>query len=360
MAVGGLMEREQKGTASSVGSLAVFIDADNLSDPTALDHALLELRQRAERILYKRAYGRTESLKAIESVLWRHGVRPVANMIVNKVTTDSALVIDAVEAVCTNRIDAVAICSGDADFVPLATWLREKGCWVFCYSLERHIFANPESFYDDVVLMELVEPALPLPAPVAGAATAPAAPITSVASTGLQTVSPPAVTTAQVLAAFPEFNNGQPQQLNLVVATLRQQGLLGKNTKTVAWFGQFGRAFALTPQEAPNRITYAVQPVGAISSVAQLAVSRLRANAPLLLRLRQAVAAVQDLSGWASVQSVRAHLGSKEAFDPRAHGFSSLSKLLVASGAFELRAQGTPKVAVRCPAPAAMAAGQNG
>jgi len=80
-------------------SLALFIDADNLCDPTALDHVLTDVRQRAERVLYKRAYGRAESLKAIESVLWRHGVRPVANMIVNKVTTDSALVIDAVEAV---------------------------------------------------------------------------------------------------------------------------------------------------------------------------------------------------------------------------------------------------------------------
>ena len=360
MAIGGVMEGAQKGAASSVGSLAVFIDADNLNDPTALDHALMELRQRAERILYKRAYGRAESLKAIESVLWRHGVRPVANMIVNKVTTDSALVIDAVEAVCTNRIDAVAICSGDADFVPLATWLREKGCRVFCYSLERHIFANPESFYDDVVLIELVEPALPLPASLAEAATAPAAPTMPAASADLQMASPPSVTTAQVLAAFPALSSGQPQQLNLVVAVLRQQGLLGKNTKTVAWFGQFGRAFALTPQVAPNRITYAVQPVGAVSSVAQLAVSRLRANAQLLLRLRQAVAAAQDPSGWATVQSVRAHLGSRETFDPRAHGFASLSKLLIASETFELRALGTPKVAVRCSALAAMAANQYG
>ena len=55
-----------------VGNLAVFIDADNLSDATALDHALQELRQRAERILYKRAYGRAESLKAM--LLAGHGL----------------------------------------------------------------------------------------------------------------------------------------------------------------------------------------------------------------------------------------------------------------------------------------------
>ena len=341
-----------------VGNLAVFIDADNLSDATALDHALQELRQRAERILYKRAYGRAESLKAIESVLWRHGVRPVANMIVNKVTTDSALVIDAVEAVCTNRIDAVAICSGDADFVPLATWLREKGCRVFCYSLEGHVFANPESFYDDVVLMELVEPELPEPpeppsvnplVPSVPSAVVPPAP-----------AAPQQVTVAQVLAAFPGLRDGQPQQLNLVVTALRQQGLLGKNTKTVAWFAQFGQAFALSPSAAPNRISHAAQPVGGTTSVAQLAAARLNANAPLLRRLHQAIAAAQDGGGWASVQSVRAQLGSKEAFDPRAYGFASLSKLLAASKAFELRALGTPQVAVRSMAPAVMASGRHG
>ena len=127
--------------------MAVFIDADNLNDPTALD----------DRVLYRRAYGRPESLKAIEAVLWKHGVRPVANLIVDKVTTDSALVIDAVEAVCTNDLDAVAICSGDADFVPLAIWLREKGKKVLCYSLANKVFANPESFYDEVVLLDVVD-----------------------------------------------------------------------------------------------------------------------------------------------------------------------------------------------------------
>ena len=141
--------------APPVKRMGVFIDADNLNDATALDHVFTTQQKRKDRIVYKRAYGRTESLRAIEPVLWRHGVRPVANMVVNKVTTDSALVIDVVEAVCSGVIDAFALCSGDADFVPLATWAREKGCQVLCFSLSDRIFANPESFYDDVVLLEV-------------------------------------------------------------------------------------------------------------------------------------------------------------------------------------------------------------
>ena len=320
-------------------NMAVFIDADNLCDPTALDHVLTDLRQRAERVLYKRAYGRAESLKAIESVLWRHGVRPVANMIVNKVTTDSALVIDAVEAVCTNTIDAVAICSGDADFVPLATWLREKGCQVWCFSLADRIFANPESFYDDVVLMELVD--LPPPSSTAAPATPPAVPPAN-----------PTLTDAvqQVLTAFPALRDGQPQHLNHVVAALRQQGVLDKSDKTVAWFRQHAKAFRLSPDVAPNQMCYA--PPSKTAPPMTGASAALRQNTRVMALLRQAVQATQDAQGWALVSAIRMHLGDKTVFDARAHGFATLTKLLAATEAFELRGTGTPQVAVRVTAAA--------
>ena len=146
-------------------NMAVFIDADNLNNATALDHVFADLQSRAERISYRRAYGRPESLKTIDAVLWKHGVRPVSNLVTNKVTTDIAPTIDVVEAVCRRGIDAVVICSGDADFVPLATWLREQGCFVLCFSLNNTLFANPESFYDDVVMLEVVEKPVPLTEP---------------------------------------------------------------------------------------------------------------------------------------------------------------------------------------------------
>lgn len=228
-------------------NMAVFIDADNLNDPTALDHVLTALRSKAERVLYKRAYGRTESLKGIEAVLWRHGVRPVANMIVNKVTTDSALVIDAVEAVCSNNIDAVAICSGDADFVPLVTWMRERGCYVFCFSLPNKIFANPESFYDDVVLLEVLEEESAAPETPSAPSAQPFYP--AIDYTHLDIVE-------QVLTAFPALRSGEPQQLSQVVAVLRQHGILNKSMKTTAWFAQWASAFRLFPQPVPNRVIY--------------------------------------------------------------------------------------------------------
>ena len=264
--------------APSARRMAVFIDADNLNNATALDHVFGVLCERGDPILYKRAYGCSESLQAIEPVLWRHGVRPVANMRVNKVTTDSALVIDAVEAVCSGAINAFALCSGDADFVPLATWAREKGCQVLCFSLANKIFANPESFFDEVVLLEVVEqmeqaqPSGPLQEAAAAIATAaesaalagrlaPCSPALagSVLDNAPRTPSTPVTpdsTVQQVLAAFPALCTGQPQHLCKVVAALRQQGILGKTTKTTAWFARWGTVFELTPQPAAHQIVY--------------------------------------------------------------------------------------------------------
>ena len=277
MAGGGLMAAGQA-PVPSARRVAVFIDADNLNDATALDHVFSELHQRGNPVVYKRAYGRTESLRTIDAVLSRHGVRQVANMVVRKVTTDIALVIDAVEAVCSGAIDSLVLCSGDADFVPLATWAREKGCQVLCFSLADRIFANPEGFFDEVVLLELVEPSGPLQEAAAAIATAaesaalagrlaPCSPAlagsapsmpstTGVASAPSTLDSALDGTVQQVLAAFPALCTGQPQHLCQVVAALRQQGILGKTTKTTAWFARWGTVFELTPQPVAHQIVY--------------------------------------------------------------------------------------------------------
>lgn len=247
-------------------NMAVFIDADNLSNATALDHVFADLQSRAERISYRRAYGRPESLKTIEAVLWRHGVRPVTNLVTNKVTTDIALTIDVVEAVCQREIDAVAICSGDADFAPLAIWLREQGCRVFCFSLSNTIFANPESFYDDVVLLEVVDPVdppKPMLEPVPPVAPAPAlitpvpAPVPASAPVPTPAPAPLQVDMVQqVLQAFPALRGGEPQHLSQVVAKLRLCGILDKNTKTTTWFARCAPEFELLPKPVPNQIRY--------------------------------------------------------------------------------------------------------
>ena len=269
--------------SSTSKNLAVFIDADNVNDPTALDHVLQAVRTMADRVLYRRAYGRPESLKGIEAVLWRHGVRPVANLIVDKVTTDSALLIDAVEAVCTNEIDTVAICSGDADFVPLAIWLREKGCWVVCYSLANKIFANAESFYDEVVLIDVVEtPRLdvsstpvpvPVPVPASKSTVLSSAVVgiktplfvdagVSIAAVGLKktTSVKPEVSSypsmKQILNVLPELRHSKEMHLSQAARKLRDSGLLAKNASSTTLFRRYAGQFELIPAKQPNMIRY--------------------------------------------------------------------------------------------------------
>ena len=368
METGGLMPAGPISALGTARNLAVFIDADNLCDPTALDHVLTDVRQRAERVLYKRAYGRAESLKAIESVLWRHGVRPVANMIVNKVTTDSALVIDVVETICTNSIDTVAICSGDADFVPLATWLRERGCQVWCFSLADRIFVNPESFYDDVVLIELVAaigtetcavaPSSALPPQLPCPSQPPSVPAERLTPAKVAELN----RTQQVLKAFPALRSGLPQFLNEVVAALRLQKVLNKSDKTGVWFRQHAKEFSLFPNPAPNRIVYgqtaapvtpkpattpAKLPVPVVPQALSDPALALRQNTRLMTLLKKVVQSNQDARGWTAVSVIRMGLGDKTAFDVQTYGFSTLTKLLAATQIFELSGAGTPQVAAR-------------
>ena len=75
--------------------------------------------------------------------------------------------------------------------------------------------------------------------------------------------------------------------------------------------------------------------------------SRLRQDTRLMTLLRNAVQASQDESGWARVGAVGQQIGNKTSFDSRNYGYATLTKLLNATQAFELRDEGTSRVSVR-------------
>jgi uncharacterized protein (TIGR00288 family) len=74
---------------------------------------------------------------------------------------------------------------------------------------------------------------------------------------------------------------------------------------------------------------------------------QLRKDAKLLSLLRASVIACEDEDGWAKVGAVGTHLSNRASFDPRNFGYATLTKLLVATEAFNLRDEGTSKVSVR-------------
>ena len=77
-------------------------------------------------------------------MLHENAIRPVQQYDVTKGknASDMALAVDAVALLYTDRPDAFAIMSSDADFTPLVMHLREKGAAVYGYGEQK----APEPF----------------------------------------------------------------------------------------------------------------------------------------------------------------------------------------------------------------------
>ena len=109
--------------------LAVLIDADNTSATHA--SALLEELARYGVPTVKRAYGdwTTQNLVRWKDELHRHAIQPIQQFAytTGKNSTDSALIIDAMDLLYSGNLDGFAIVSSDSDFTRLATRLRESG-----------------------------------------------------------------------------------------------------------------------------------------------------------------------------------------------------------------------------------------
>jgi uncharacterized LabA/DUF88 family protein len=113
--------------------LAVLIDADNTSASHAA--AILEELARYGIPTVKRAYGdwTTNQLSGWKPELNRHAIQPVQQFAytTGKNSTDSALIIDAMDLLYSGNVEAFAIVSSDSDFTRLATRLRESGKTVY-------------------------------------------------------------------------------------------------------------------------------------------------------------------------------------------------------------------------------------
>ena len=117
--------------AAGAQQAALLIDADNFADAKALEAAWEQLKFHAGRVSICRAYGAAMRLQALAEPLRNIGARPVANLPLDKNTTDAALMADAVALHFQQGVRLFAIASGDADFAPLAVRLREWGCEVW-------------------------------------------------------------------------------------------------------------------------------------------------------------------------------------------------------------------------------------
>ena len=113
--------------------LAVLIDADNI--PSSGIKGMLEELAKYGTPTFKRIYAdwTKPHVSNWKGVLLENGITPVQqySYTQGKNSSDSALIIDAMDILYTGRVDGFCIVSSDSDFTRLATRLREAGMKVF-------------------------------------------------------------------------------------------------------------------------------------------------------------------------------------------------------------------------------------
>ncbi|MCE5255402.1 MAG: NYN domain-containing protein, partial [Spirochaetaceae bacterium] len=109
--------------------LAVLIDADN-TQATIIEGLLAEIAKYGIGSV-KRIYGdwTSTNLRSWKDKLLEYAIQPVQQFsyTTGKNSTDSAMIIDAMDLLYTENLDGFCIVSSDSDFTRLAARLREDG-----------------------------------------------------------------------------------------------------------------------------------------------------------------------------------------------------------------------------------------
>jgi uncharacterized LabA/DUF88 family protein len=142
--------------------LAVLIDADNI--PYRLINGILEEIAKYGVPTFKRIYAdwTKPHVAGWKTVLLELAITPVQqySYTTGKNSSDSALIIDAMDILYTGRVDGFCVVSSDSDFTRLATRLREAGMKVFGMGEQK----TPSPFRaacDKFIYIEILEPPAP-------------------------------------------------------------------------------------------------------------------------------------------------------------------------------------------------------
>jgi uncharacterized LabA/DUF88 family protein len=113
--------------------IALLIDADNC--PAAKIEVILDELAKYGVTNVRRAYGNWKSsgLKCWEDVLHEYAIQPIQQFAYTKGknATDSAMIIDAMDILYTQKLDGFCIASSDSDFTPLVMRIRANGLKVY-------------------------------------------------------------------------------------------------------------------------------------------------------------------------------------------------------------------------------------
>lgn len=129
----------KSGNSNKQKFLAVLIDADNA--PAAIVEALFEEIAKYGVASVRRIYGdwTKPNLGSWKKVLLDHSIQPIQQFAYTsgKNSTDSALIIDAMDLLYTRRFDGFCLVSSDSDFTRLAARIREEGLMVYGFGEQK-------------------------------------------------------------------------------------------------------------------------------------------------------------------------------------------------------------------------------
>jgi uncharacterized LabA/DUF88 family protein len=112
--------------------IAVLIDADNI--PSTYVKGMMEEIAKYGTPTFKRIYGdwTKPNMTGWKSVLLENAITPIQqySYTTGKNATDSAMIIEAMDILYTEKVDGFCIVSSDSDFTRLAMRLREAGMMV--------------------------------------------------------------------------------------------------------------------------------------------------------------------------------------------------------------------------------------
>lgn len=124
---------------ASLKSLAVLIDADNAS--FSIIRGLLAEAAKYGTASVKRIYGdwTNTQLNGWKNVLLEHSIQPVQQFgyTSGKNSTDSAMIIDAMDLLYTGRFQGFCLVTSDRDFTRLAARIREQGLTVYGFGAKK-------------------------------------------------------------------------------------------------------------------------------------------------------------------------------------------------------------------------------
>ncbi len=137
--------------------LAVLIDGDNVTYTNI--KGMMEEIAKYGIPTFKRIYGdwTMPTLKGWKNVLLENAITPIQQYAytTGKNSTDSAMIIDAMDILYSSKIDGFCLVSSDSDFTRLAIRLREAGMYVIGMGEKK----TPEPFFaacDKFIYLEII------------------------------------------------------------------------------------------------------------------------------------------------------------------------------------------------------------